>query len=54
MLIIDKFPGEFSLLVLLLHLSLETNYIFIHQIFFFQCCLLFDFYHEVIVYILSS
>ena len=43
MLIIDKFRGEFLLLVLLLHLSLETTYSFIHQIFFIQCCLLFIF-----------
>ena len=46
MLIINKFPGEFLLLVLLLHLSLETTYTFIYQIFFFQCCLLFHFYDE--------
>ena len=32
LLIIDKFPVEFSLLMLLLHLSLETtNRFFIHQ-----------------------
>ena len=46
MLIINKFPGEFLLLVLLLHLSLKTTYSFIHQIIFFQCCLLFHFYDE--------
>ena len=46
MLIINKFPGEFLLLALLLHLSLETTYSFIHQIVFFQCCLLFHFFDE--------
>ena len=46
MFIINKFPEEFFLLVLLLYLSLETTYSFIHQIFFFKCCLLFHFYHE--------
>ena len=46
MLIVNKFPGEFFLLALLLHLSLETTYSFIRQIFFFQCCLLFHFFDK--------
>ena len=46
LLIIDKFPVEFSLLLSLLHLSLETTYRFIDQRFFFQFCFLFLFYHE--------
>ena len=38
-LIIDKFPVEFSILMPLLHLSLETTYIFIHVRHFFAILL---------------
>ena len=39
LLIIDKFPVEFSLLMPLLHLSLETAYRFIHLRYFFTILL---------------
>ena len=38
-LIIDKFPVEFSILMPLLHLSLETTYIFVHVRHFFAILL---------------
>ena len=38
-LITDKFPVEFSILMPLLHLSLETTYIFVHVRHFFAILL---------------